>query len=76
MTEPPNWTGEFRTDGVRVELVPVKTSSGNESWIVTAPGRLPILLCPCCDRTMQSQHAAKLVADEVFPFKPGEGASA
>jgi hypothetical protein len=61
------WNDSVRTDGALVEKAPVLTASGEESWIIVVPGRLPILLCPCCDRPMKSALAATLVADKLYP---------
>lgn len=61
------WNGNERSDGVRVECAPVRTITGAESWVVVAPGKFPVLFCPCCGAPMTTRDKAKLVADGVFP---------
>jgi hypothetical protein len=56
-----------RDDGVYVTCVPFQNAAGDEAWVAVRPGRLPVLLCPCCGRAMTTLRAAQLVADAVFP---------
>jgi hypothetical protein len=60
----PGWRGNKRRDGAYLE----KDMSGcfhvfdkDKTWVVTR--------CPCCDRFMVSERAAKLVANIVHPLK-------
>lgn len=61
-----DWEDCLRVDGVEIARVALTAS---EEWIIVAPGRLaPITTCPCCDKPLRSQLAARRVADLVFPL--------
>jgi hypothetical protein len=61
-TEFPNWTDEFRADGVRVMRL-----DGQRFRIDTGRGNT-IDLCPCCGKSLPTARAAKLVADMIYPL--------
>jgi hypothetical protein len=57
------WDGETRiADGTRV----YRMISGD--WaIVTSEETNVIVECPCCNRSLKSAHAARMVADTFLP---------
>lgn len=56
------WKGLERRDGVRVAV------ADGGAWLVLTPDdRLPLSVCPTCDRAMRTADTAKLVADAVYP---------
>jgi len=65
MTKPdefPHWRGRRRRDGVWV--VPMV-----DRWYVVTPDgneRRTIVGCPCCNKPLLSERAAKLIADAVY----------
>jgi hypothetical protein len=53
-----------RRDGIRVAPMP----GIDEAYMIIGHG-VSIELCPCCERRMATQRAARLVADLVYPMR-------
>ena len=54
-----------RSDGLRVY------KSTGDHWLIRFKGQT-LDSCPCCNRSMFTARAARLVADQTFPQPNGE----
>jgi hypothetical protein len=64
LPEVPGWRGDKRRDGAYLarDMTGAYNVFGkDQSWALTR--------CPCCDRMMLSDRAAKMVANIVHPMK-------
>ena len=57
----PEWTGNERFDGVKIE----QNRAG--FWLISKPGGVDTRLCPCCRKPMATDRAAKIVAERLYP---------
>lgn len=64
----PGWTGDTRSDGMRIRSVPVKMG---ELFVIVPNGERPVVCCPCCDKPLLSLRAAQLVANAYHPHGNG-----
>lgn len=61
--EPEGWNGGLRSDGMRI------VKPADQEFYVIAPhdGRPRIATCLCCKLPFETERAAKLVANAVYP---------
>lgn len=63
MDDMPGWTDYARRDGFAV--APIERAG---AWSIVPPVGEPILACPCCDKPLATERAAKLVCNALFPL--------
>jgi hypothetical protein len=57
------WQETKRRDGVKIVR-------GIDGWVIVATGGYTLATCPCCDKPLLTERAARLVADLVLPLNP------